>query len=163
VYARPIVTVGVTGPTGPTPGYTGPTGMTGPVGTGPVGPTGPSGTSNVTGPTGPTGISTIKGPAGPPGTWTGLASSLSSAGYIEIPGSGGTLIIQWGTCTPTYVTGPTVTFPIAFPNQCINVEVTPQSSGPSIPCCGAQSFTTTGFVPTSNGATVTAFYLAIGY
>lgn len=162
VEARPIVTVGVTGPTGPTPGMTGPTGYTGPTGATVTGPTGPTGLSNVTGPMGPTGYGPT-GMTGPPGAYAGLASFPGATGYIEIPGSGGTIIFQWGGATASSITGTAITFPLAFPNACLAVIVCPFASGPSLPVVAAASFTTTQFSIVSDGSTVACSYLAVGF
>lgn len=51
----------------------------------------------------------------------GFAASLTANGFIKFPSWLGGLIIQWGTVAVVATTGTLVTFPIAFPNQCLNV------------------------------------------
>jgi hypothetical protein len=50
----------------------------------------------------------------------GYLSSKAASGYQKLPGG---VIIQWGTVTRSS-TAQTLTFPLAFPTACLNVQVT---------------------------------------
>ena len=58
------------------------------------------------------------------------AMSTSANGYIKLSNG---LIIQWGEVTNTgsYSTGHSITFPIAFPNACLNMQNTAHRNGAS--------------------------------
>jgi hypothetical protein len=51
-----------------------------------------------------------------------FSNSLTTSGYQKLPSG---LIIQWGTGTAVASGTSTVTFPITFPNACLNVVGTP--------------------------------------
>lgn len=63
-------------------------------------------------------------------TGTGFAISLTENGYIKFPSWLGGLIIQWGHIVNVTAEAyaQTVIFPIAFPSECLNVEITLQGS-----------------------------------
>lgn len=128
----PTGPTGNTGPTGPT-GITGATGVTGNTGspgtavnTGATGPTGPTGATGVTGATG-----TLTGPTGPTGGG-GAGAGITGASGLGAGASGGYFgglgtILQWGSTgmdsgAVLGIAG-TITFPTAFPNECVKVFV----------------------------------------
>jgi len=96
--------------------------------------------------------------------------SIGTSGYQKLPGG---LIIQWGSGLLT--TGSTVSFPIAFPTACLNVQVTADTStSVNVEVAGARLLTTTTF--TFDGAifsggiggwfvasNLTAYWFAVGY
>lgn len=96
--------------------------------------------------------------------------SIGTSGYQKLPGG---LIIQWGSGLLT--TGSTVSFPVAFPAACLNVQVTADTStSVGVEVAGARLLTTTTF--TFDGAVftgglggwfvasnLTAYWFAIGY
>jgi len=93
--------------------------------------------------------------------------SLGTSGYQKLPGG---LIIQWGSGLLT--TASTVSFPIAFPTACLNVQVTPDSStSVGVEAAGARLLTTTTFTfdgvifsgGTPSASNLTAYWFAIGY
>jgi hypothetical protein len=142
---------GATGPTGPT-GMTGPTGATGYTGaagavantgatgatgvTGSTGPTGANGTAGTNGTTGPTGNTGNTGPTGATGpTGTAGAGGTGITGSTALAGTGGYLgtlgvIMMWGSTGMANGAGgaQAITFPTAFPNECLNIQVTPGDS-----------------------------------
>lgn len=69
----------------------------------------------------------------------GSNQSLANNGYQKLPGG---LILQWGGFLTT-AGAATITFPIAFPNACLNVQATCTASGPQdyIPTIGAKTAT----------------------
>ena len=68
-----------------------------------------------------------------------VAISLASPGYVRF---GNGLILQWGVSTSAgQRVGITVTFPIAFPNACLNVQGT-VNAGPSFAGKGVSINTT---------------------
>ncbi len=72
--------------------------------------------------------------------------SLGSASYVKTPGG---LILCWGNGTRTTEGSETVTFPITFPNQCLNVLISGRiSAGTTDSDWYAQviSWTTSNFV-----------------
>lgn len=98
-------------------------------------------------------------------TSSGLASSksLGNSGYYKLPGG---LIIQWGrygSSVGAFAT-PTITFPLAFPNNCY--VVIPQKVQNSAVNDGVfinAAPTTTSFVARAGGAGATdIYYIAIG-
>lgn len=93
--------------------------------------------------------------------------SFGTNGYQKLPGG---LIIQWGSGLLT--SGGTVSFPITFPNDCVSVQVTPDSSNAvSMELCSVRlltktTFTFDGAVLIGGGAVtanLTAYWFAIGY
>ena len=97
--------------------------------------------------------------------FTGSNQSLGTTGYQKVPGG---LIMQWGT-TPV-IAGPgtlAITFPIAFPSNCANVQLTIKDASGDTSSTGivsARSVTTTGFI-LYNGEDPNMIFnwLAIGY
>lgn len=76
----------------------------------------------------------------------GANQSLSTNGYQKFPGG---LIVQWGTSNVNYnQTGTVVSFPIPFPNACLNASATVKRSvginGVSVPW--VDTFSTTSMV-----------------
>lgn len=62
---------------------------------------------------------------------TPLAGSAVANGYIEVPFTGGTIYFEWGTTSTLTANAATViTFPIAFPNGCL--QVIPGDNGPRV-------------------------------
>lgn len=62
------------------------------------------------------------------GAANGFAISKTTNGYIKLPDTLGGLVLQWMTGPsnpPTGETNFTVTFPLAFPHACLNVQVSP--------------------------------------
>lgn len=93
--------------------------------------------------------------------------SLGTNGYQKLPSG---LIIQWGSGLLT--SGGTVSFPTAFPNACVSVQVTPDSNNAvSMELCSVRlltqtTFTFDGAVLIGGGAVttnLTAYWFAIGY
>ena len=87
--------------------------------------------------------------------------SLATNGYTKMPNG---LIIQWGTVTGSSAGGSnqTITFPIAFPNACLNVQLLLQyaTSGFDTRYWLLVNKTTTSFTTTY---TVDKLWFAIGY
>jgi hypothetical protein len=54
------------------------------------------------------------------GNFTGSNQSLASNGYQKLPGG---LILQWGSISMAFPSTTTVTFPVAFPNACLNSQI----------------------------------------
>jgi hypothetical protein len=95
--------------------------------------------------------------------FTGSNQSLTTDGYQKLPGG---LIIQWGTADDTDLT---VSFPVAFPNDCLNVimnlkDVT-LSSGFAAFYLSTTNWTTTGFTKNTALANLGGKrpWIAIGY
>lgn len=91
---------------------------------------------------------------------TAFANSLSTSGYQKLPGG---LIIQWGSNSAGGNGAASVSFPIAFPTACVNVQVTGGYSGTSGNSTGAYSVSTSGFTYTYHYSGTTDYWLAIGY
>jgi hypothetical protein len=92
-------------------------------------------------------------------------SSMATEGYQKFPGG---LIMQWGT-TPV-IAGPgqlAITFPIAFPSSCANVQITIKDESADTSSTGivaARSVTTTGFILRNGDDPNMIFnWLALGY
>ena len=90
-------------------------------------------------------------------------SLFADDGYIKF---GNGLIMQWGQETSSSSTE-TVTFPISFPNSCLNVVATAYESGSAT---GDDGAVTVSVLPTIKGVTFgsktnwdTFFWQAIGY
>lgn len=103
-------------------------------------------------------------------SFIGTNQSLSSNGYQKLPGG---LIIQWGEYTATMVHGQTYTvaFPIAFPNNCLQVDtslsntvstVTTVISSP-MTAKTSSNFTFQYGAANGGGYNTTIRYIAIGY
>jgi len=89
---------------------------------------------------------------------------LSGSGYQKLPGG---LIIQWGNST-TASGGVSLTFPIVFPTNCLQVVVALRSGSVSPVTVSANTPTSPGVgVYTSNtsgvGVTANFSWIAIGY
>ena len=113
---------GATGPQGPQ-GIQGEPGTNGIGTTGNTGATGPQGPQGATGPRGLQGTIGSQGPAGTAASFP--AGTLGVNGYQKFPSG---LIMQWGTHSAgsnntgaVATSGELVTFPIQFPNSCINL------------------------------------------
>lgn len=89
----------------------------------------------------------------------GSNQSLGANGYQKLPGG---LIVQWGTCTAN-TTPAAVTFPITFPTACQSVVLTSKNSSGTTYQLGASSVTTTGFNAHNGSASMSCFFIAIGY
>jgi hypothetical protein len=95
--------------------------------------------------------------------FTSSNQSLSTNGYQKLPGG---LIMQWGNVSPAINTTTTVTFPTAFPNACVSVQLTILNSTTSDVYVMRvnQTPTTTDFViRNSQGTSYFTYWLAIGY
>lgn len=90
-----------------------------------------------------------------------FAASLGASGYQKLPSG---RIEQHGTFTSSATPGApvAVTFPIAFPNACRSIEVTPLYGSTSIASGWFDSPATTGFSGRSNVAGFVCHYRAIG-
>lgn len=96
-------------------------------------------------------------------------NQLTDTGYQILPGG---MIMQWGKKDWTGAIGnfETVTFPLEFPNACLNVT-TSQKTGGTDPSNGniavdATTVSTTGFEawnPTGTGANLGLYWFAVGY
>lgn len=91
-------------------------------------------------------------------TTTKVNPTASVSGYSFLPGG---IIVQWGT-NAAATDGGTTNFPIAFPNNCFNVQVT-QNTASTLVTIGINGFTTTNFTfrKTSGGGIPITFF-AIG-
>ena len=89
-------------------------------------------------------------------TWVAInndfTSSKTTNGYQKLPSG---VIIQWGY-SPTYSS---ITFPIAFPNNCWSVNNTANGFNAEL---GLTSVTRFGFSPTTNGNTGAFYWMAFG-
>jgi hypothetical protein len=85
-----------------------------------------------------------------------FTNDLVSAGYQQLPGG---LIMQWGFSASS-IAGTTVTFPIAFPNACL--QIVASDSGNQHESFGTDTFTTTNFKLYS-ASTFQARWLALGH
>jgi hypothetical protein len=93
--------------------------------------------------------------------------SINAAGYQKLPSG---LIIQWGGTGASVVGGSTVTFPIAFPNGCLNVTLGATTAGGAyFPTVSNSTMNSTSFPYEvwNTGGTSTAglgtSFIAIGY
>ena len=90
--------------------------------------------------------------------------SRSSTGYSKLTNS---IIMQWGSLNVTQGTTGSVTFPLAFPNNCFVVELTSNYSNSYGHVEHVNELSKTGFkINKYNGNTTgldTVFWLAIGY
>lgn len=90
-------------------------------------------------------------------TPSNFVNSLTSNGYARL----GPFIIQWGV-TASFNNTITVTFPLAFPNACLQALVSPTTSNVNAPA--ANTFTTTTMVIESgSGVASTQRWFAIGW
>jgi hypothetical protein len=89
-------------------------------------------------------------------------NSLAAAGYQVFPGG---LILNWGTGSTTTGTG-SVTFSHAFPHACLGMFLTETGSGAATQnnlIASSAPTVTSSSVYCASGASLTYFYLAIGY
>lgn len=99
-------------------------------------------------------------------TWRRMhnyTASLSASGYQELPSG---LILQWGADNSSAANPLTITFPLPFPNACLNVQGTAFSSTPVIVTALNQTATTVEFRRfTDAGAASTSIihWTAIGW
>lgn len=98
---------------------------------------------------------------------TGFSQNTGANGYVKMPNG---IIIQWGAISITpvanTVTTGKVTFPIAYPNSCRSVVVTPHTSRADIVRATFDELSTSGFVMQVYRTNTTAFgtkWIAIGY
>lgn len=76
----------------------------------------------------------------------GFAASLATNGYISFPTWLGGLIIQWGYNSNIVDVEVLITFPIAFPTACYNVQCTgDETNGAASEIVTTKSVTTSGF------------------
>jgi hypothetical protein len=94
--------------------------------------------------------------------FTSSNQSLTANGYQKLPGG---LIMQWGYSAITANGNTAITFPIAFPSSCVNVQVTQENDSTSdLYTYRVNTVTTTGFnVRNSMSNTPSAYWFAIGY
>ncbi len=86
----------------------------------------------------------------------GFTTSAGTNGYVKLPGG---IIIQWGQSISS--SNPrTVTFPLAFPNNCYSVTVTSLVSNNSIQ--EASAYSKTGFTLSQGNVSGNASWMAIG-
>lgn len=94
-----------------------------------------------------------------------FGSSLTTSGYQRLPSG---LIVQWGSFTTNASGDASITFPIAFPNQCNSVQGT-YNAGATGSFCTFGTPTTTGVAAGAfnnsftKGGAATFRYLAIGW
>jgi hypothetical protein len=82
-------------------------------------------------------------------------------GYQKLPGG---IIIQWGEVQRPQNTGQKLTFPISFPNACINASTTIITSADWGESTSVYSLTKTSmYIRNSNGGTLNIYWIAIGY
>ena len=108
--------------------------LQGPAGTNGI--NGINGTNGVDGAPGPQGPTGATGPTGPPGATGAQGTSGATALVADILGNPGYqrfsngLIIQWGFYSTTNGSAPVArTFPIAFPNALLSINITKLKSG----------------------------------
>jgi len=91
-----------------------------------------------------------------------LTPSATTNGYTFLPGG---IIMQWGQSTSSSATQ-TVTFPVAFPTNCFNVQVTNTSSSTTASGSNvlySSGFSKTGFTFKYAGSSINGFFwFAIG-
>ena len=95
--------------------------------------------------------------------FTGSNQSLTADGYQKLPGG---LIMQWGSVSPTINTTTTVTFPIAFPTACANVQLTIANATTSdvyTMRLNAAPGTTDFVIRNSQGTAFLTYWFAVGY
>jgi hypothetical protein len=85
--------------------------------------------------------------------------SNASNGYQKFSNG---LIVQWGLTTTT--TSPqTVTFPIAFPTACLNVQATATGTSTNTANTIVYTITTTNFIGATANVLCNFYWVAIGY
>ena len=93
----------------------------------------------------------------------GFGASIATSGYQKLPSG---LIIQWGSFSSSSTIGNpvAVTFPLAFPATVRSIQLTAAnaSSSTSVAWTGGGATTTT-FNAYANIATMSVYYIAIGY
>lgn len=90
-----------------------------------------------------------------------FGKSLTSNGYQKLPGG---IILQWGKYTTAVTNAATaITFPIAFPTACLQVNPGQNGTSYSQFAPSATSITTTGCSIYNNSIGQVVTWLAIGY
>lgn len=92
-----------------------------------------------------------------------FASSISANGYQKLPSG---LIVQWGKVNAASNVTSSITFPVAFPSACLNVQVSYDGVSSEVP--RANSPSTTGFslgfdTWGSVHPTLNKYWFAVGY
>ena len=85
-------------------------------------------------------------------------SSLETSGYQKLDSG---FIIQWGITSDSDAT-PTITFPIAFPNECFQVLASSGGSG-GTSNIDTYAITTTNFIMRHGAGERPSYWQAIGY
>ena len=88
----------------------------------------------------------------------GLSFKKTQTGYAQLPGG---ITMQWGRIA-NGANDPTVTFPIAFPNECSSVTASHINSGPTNDAPCPSNITKTSFV-LNNGGTLPCTWIAVGF
>lgn len=95
--------------------------------------------------------------------------SLGTNGYQKLPGG---LILQWGSGTSSGTGSLAITFPVAFPNDCVSIVGVPvAAAGQGIACkllTSALSATAATLATFSTGtgnqqSAIQVFWIAVGY
>lgn len=96
------------------------------------------------------------------GTITSASSTIQANGYVKFSNG---LIIQWGSNTGQASPGKAITFPTSFPNACLCAV-----GGAQFPSFGDfwvydyfTAISKTGITQGCVGATITYYWLALGY
>ncbi len=96
-------------------------------------------------------------------TGLGFAQTLGTAGSQTLPGG---LILKWGTTAVISTDGTlAVTFPVAFPSACYQVQVTAQGTTTTNfeqYSVAAGGITASGFTIANDGVSLAVFWFAIG-
>ena len=96
-------------------------------------------------------------------TYVSGASLLEAGGYQKLPSG---LIMQWGLYSGGGANPVTITFPIAFPTACLNVQLTPNIASAIIIVCGtktAADFAAHRFTTAGADSTANFLWSALGY
>lgn len=94
-------------------------------------------------------------------TFTLGTSGVSANGYTWLPNG---FLMQWGTFVCNTTSQPT--FPVAFKNSVLSLQVTPRSTiyrGANVIAVGTLNLGNASITSVSTTTTETAFFLAIGY
>lgn len=86
------------------------------------------------------------------------SASIATTGYQKLPGG---FILQWGRMT----TETTVTFPIAFPTACVNVQISwfGNPGNAYSQWLGVTAYSTTTFTPGGGSSNTNRHWVALGY
>jgi hypothetical protein len=87
-------------------------------------------------------------------------SSMNSNGYQKLPNG---LIIQWGTASESALAYKWVSFPVTFPNSCVNVQLTQFKLNSTYINLQIAELTKDHFIAWNNTYPVQFHWLAIGY